>query len=299
MLDGEVPPEVGEVPSITEVVELDLAEKVDIVNPEPVKEVEVTEPENPEDTLSVQEPPTPEFIPESSNDVREVLVHAEPVVARPLAQEHVEEAPVVTPVEDVIPDVVSEKLAVEVSHGVDEPTNEEPILGEVPPVGPESAAKPQETEVVNPPAPSEEAVVEPEPTVLIPDAPQEEAKQVDRPWTPSYSVSAQGGGLDNTAPADEEVVEPAVVPEPPVEEPTTPVVETETLADVRTLGALFLPGLTGFLFRSPLSPNQRPPPTTLKSPLHGRPPIPQTSRVPVLALSLKPFSRTIPSQSQL
>ena len=303
MLDEGVPSQVEAIFSATE-----------DADPEPVKEVEVTEHNNPEDTLLVEPLSAPELALESPKDVKEVLVDAEPVVARPIPTlaipEHVElvveEAPIVNLVEDVIPNTVSEeKPTVEakvpvtqpeeveepgpivaesaekrepspgqeipapiVSELAVEPTNEEPVLSvpesdippaepaieQVPPMEPESAAEPQETEGVNPPAPSEfeeEVSVDPveqehvplvisepveaEKDVLISDPLQEEARQVERPWTPSYSVSSQGGGLDDIVSTDEVAAEPTVVPELPVEELVAPAPGSVIPAEVRVL----------------------------------------------------------------
>jgi len=129
----------------------------------------------------------------------------------------------------------------------------EPALGEVPPVESESVGEPQESEPAQPSVSFEAkpsvGEVEPEeapPAIPDPaeaaqdipasDVPQEETEQIKSSWTPSYSVSSQGGGLDTAPPADEEVVEPMPVPEPPVEESVTesaPVPETATPAEVR------------------------------------------------------------------
>ena len=294
-----MPPDVEEViPSATEAVEPDPTDKVDTLE---LKPAEVTEPENAQDTLPIEEPPSPKHVSELRNDSIEILVDAEPVVARPLpifvvpedVKPIVEEAPAVNPVEDVVPHLVSEqKFTAEaevptmqpeeveepasslgvveqevptpvVPEPVVEPANQLPAFdvpepyvsapeltsGEVPPAEPESLAESREIEAVDPPGPSEEeaavgtfepeqvpsAIPEPvevEKDALISDAPQEGAEQVDRPLTPSYSVSSQGGGLDRTAFTDGEVAEAVVVPEPPVEEPDAPTPEIVTPAEV-------------------------------------------------------------------
>ena len=126
-------------------------------------------------------------------------------------------------------------------------------LGEVPPVESEPVGESQESEPAQPPVsfeakpsvgevePEEVPSVIPDPTEVaqdIPasDIPQEETEQVESSWTPSYSVSSQGGGLDAAPPADEEVVEPTPAPEPPVKESATEsasVPETANPAEVR------------------------------------------------------------------
>ena len=272
------------------------------VVPEPTAEVEVTEPENLE-TLLIEESPAPEPVPEPSNEVKEVPVDVEPVVATPLptfdVPEHIvepvvaeEETPTVDSVEGITPEVVAEETStVDEPEGpnpklqevveepapvvaapaedseppsevteqevpvpvASEPTVEpaaeeesasdpfeadilapEPTLSEVPPVESESASGPQEPEVVRPPVQSEEkpstdeveleeaSLVISEPVEVSQDAPtsdvpREETKPVEGPWTPSYSVSSQGGGLDTAQPADEETVESTTAPEPLVE----------------------------------------------------------------------------------
>ncbi|KAF9791018.1 hypothetical protein BJ322DRAFT_421677 [Thelephora terrestris] len=120
----------------------------------------------------------------------------------------------------------------------------EPTQEEVPPVESEAVLASQKTEAVGLPVPSEELAVdevepddvspafsepaEAEEEVPTPDVSQEETKSLERPWTPSYSVSSLGGGLDKVAPADEEVSEPTIVPEPPLEEPAPPAPEIIT-----------------------------------------------------------------------
>lgn len=274
LLDDDVLPEVQDAPAAAEVPE-----------PEPVKEVEVTEPENAQETLPVDEPSVQEPVLEPSNDVKEVPVEAEPVVARPLTvlavpeplvELVVEEAQVVDSVDEAeVPVPLAEETEgpgpiVAESAEEPEPSPEdaapEPTVEletavtevlDVPaePVEPELAAEFQKIEAADLPVPSEQlaldnaeleevtpAISEPietEPEAPISDVPQEETKSVERPWTPSYSVSSQGGGLDKIAPADEEVSGPTIVPEPPVEEPVAPVPETVTPTEVCTLGVLF------------------------------------------------------------
>jgi hypothetical protein len=121
----------------------------------------------------------------------------------------------------------------------------EPALEEVPPVESELVIEPQEPDTVPPPVPSEgkpstdeaepEEAIEAAQDVPTSDVPQEETKQVEGPWTPSYSVSSQGG-LDAAPPADEDV-ESTIAPEPPVEEPvaeSAPVPEVATPDEVCT-----------------------------------------------------------------
>lgn len=298
--DEEATPVVEDVPPTTEAADPDPVERVDIVEPEPVKEVEVTEPENPEETHIDDEPPAP------SNDVREVPVDAEPVIARPLSvvpisedvvESVAEETPVVVDsVEETAPDVVSEEnpafeeeealapqtkeveepvtvvvasveetipvvaepveesepssyvneqkdaapavseRAVEESTPQPDVSATEPTPEKVSPVEPQSTVESRETEVINQPAPSEEPVVdEAEQEASIPDVPQEEVKPLERPWTPSYSVSSQGGGLDNIVPTGEEASEPTIAPEPPAEEPVVSTPEVEAPAEETTV----------------------------------------------------------------
>lgn len=233
-----------------------------------------------EDSLPVEEQPALDLVLESSNDVREVLVDANPVVARPLptlaaleyVESVVEEAPVVNP---VILDIVPEEVPAAQPEEVEEPkspgvvqqepaverTNEESAsdvpesivisaeltLRQVPPVDPELVTVTQEVEaVVDEVEPQQVPLVISEPVeveydVQVPDALQEEAKQVDRPWTPSYSVSSQGGGSDNVVAADEGNAEPSIVPEPPVEEPAAPAYVTTIPAEVCVLDVSFPP----------------------------------------------------------
>ena len=182
-------------------------------------------------------------------DDLEVLKAGEPalVVATPVEEpepspEVVEQAVFAVP-EPTVEPTAEEKLA----PGVLEPEvpAPEPVLEEVPPVEFELVIEPQEPDVVPPPVPSEEKAsigeAEPEEAVEagqdVPtsDVPQEETKQVEGPWTPSYSVSSQGG-LDAAPPADEDV-ESTIAPEPPVEEPVAesgPVPEVAAPDEVRT-----------------------------------------------------------------
>ena len=292
LLDDDVLPEVQDAPAAAEVPE-----------PEPVKEVEVTEPENTQETLPVDEPSVQEPVLEPSNDVKEVPVEAEPVVAipltvlavpEPLVELVVEEAQVVDSVgeaevpapqgeevKEPVPVVAESAEEPEpfVEDAASEPTAEletvvtdvpaEPVVREAPPVEPESVAEPQETEVADLPVPSEEPAVddveleevtpaisepvEAEPEAPISDVPREETKSVERPWTPSYSVSSQGGGLDKVAPADEEVSEPTIVPEPPVEESAAPAPEIATPTEVCALGVLFSSfGIDQFAVQEPV-----------------------------------------------
>jgi hypothetical protein len=185
----------------------------------------------------------------------------EPEVSAPEPQEKVEGlAPVVAaPVEESSPEVIGQEVpAPAVSEPTVEPAaEEEPTASVLKPEVP--TPEPQEPKVVPPPVSSEKKLSTDEPApeeaspaisepvdaaenVSTPDVPQEETKQVERPWTPSYSVSSQGGGLDTAPPADEEVDEPPTPPEPPVEEPAaepTPTPEIVTPAEVRTFNISF------------------------------------------------------------
>ena len=132
-----------------------------------------------------------------------------------------------------------------------------PALADIPLVESESVTEPQESEDI-PPAVSSERFstdeAEPEETVptasesveVLQDAlTQERSKEIERsqsPWTPPYSVSSQGGGLDSAAPADEEVVEPTSASEPTMEEPAAESTLTPEIVDsieVRDLDAPF------------------------------------------------------------
>jgi len=304
LLDEEVTPRVTGVPSTTDAAYLGPVEGVDAVVAEPIEEVEVTKPENPEGTLPVEESPATELVPEPSKEVKEVAMDTEPVIATPLSNfavpEHMvdqvvtEGAPAVNFVEDATPDIVTEeKSAVEepapvVAAPVEEPESSPEVLAHVSEPTAEPAAEgetasdvfnlnvpalePQETEAVYPPVPPEEepSIDEAEPEVTTPsisepveaaqdvatsDVPQEETKQVERPWTRSYSVSSQGGVWDSTVPADEEVVEPTTAPEPPVDKPATeptPRLESVTPAEVRAFSISFPSRkIDQLFFRSP------------------------------------------------
>ena len=285
MLDEEVPPEVEDTPAS---------------EPDPAAvDQEVAEREDFEETLPAGGP---------SNEVTEVLVDAEPVVARPLPtlattnqilEPGVKEAPVVG-LGNVAPGVITEEkpvvdevkepvppLEVEepapvvtepvanpkpesevvkqevppptitepaVEPAIEEPVSHvpEPTSAEDPPAEPDSVEEfqepvsgssvPYEKELVVdelegvPPAISEP--VEAKRDLPIPDVPEEETKQAGRPWTPSYSVSSQGGGLDSAVPAEEEALEPNVATETPVE-PAACEPETVTLVEVCILRASF------------------------------------------------------------
>jgi hypothetical protein len=86
-----------------------------------------------------------------------------------------------------------------------------------------------------PPAISEP--VEAKHDVPIPAIPQEETKQAERPWTPSYSVSSQGGGLDSAVPT-EEALGQNIATETPVE-PAASEPEPVTVVEVCTFRPLF------------------------------------------------------------
>ena len=153
-------------------------------------------------TLDEPEPPVPEVAEQEDP----VLTASEPII-KPAA----EEGSTSDPLEPDLP-----------APG--------PVLGEAPPAKPEPVSEPQESETLHPLAPLEEELSSeetpptiPEPVEVVQDAPtsdilQEETKQVESSWTPSYSVSTQGGGLDVAPSADEEVIEPTPAPETPVEE---------------------------------------------------------------------------------
>ena len=260
--------------------------KFDTIEAGPVKEVEVTESESPEETLPVKSP-APGPVSEPSSKVKEVVIDAEPVVAEeqptvdelevpiPGPQEKVEEpAPVVAvPVEEPRPLTdATEREVSPVPEPTPEPTLElasedptlgvlkseipepEPALGGISLVESESVTKLREHDVAHPatspeenPSTDEAGQEEATPTILEPieaaqdvptsDVPQEESEigHSQSSWTPSYSVSSQGGGLDDAAPVDEEVVEPTTAPEPPVEETvagSAPVPEIVTSAEV-------------------------------------------------------------------
>ena len=290
MLDGKVVSKAEDVPSTTEAAE-----------PEPA-EFQVTELKTPEETPLVAESPTP---------VKEVPVDAEPVIATPLifdVPEHAvepvvtEEAPAVDSIESVdkpeppAPEVAEQEDPVPaVSGPIVGPAAEEgfvpdPLRPDVP--APEPVSEPQESETVHLSVLSEKPSLEetpptiPEPVEAVqdipaPDVPQEETKQVEGSWTPSYSVSSQGGGLDTAPPADEEIVEPTPAPEPPVEESatefeSTPAPKIVTSAEVCAF-MFHLPHgkLTSFLFRNLLFPNRRRLPLSM-------------SKVPAPVSSLRP-----------
>ena len=187
----------------------------------------------------------------------------------PEPQEKVEEpAPVVaTPVEELesSPDVAEPEVPVTPAP---EPTVEDdsaPIvlepglptpelaLGDIPLVESEPVTEPQESEDIPPAVSSERfSVDEAEPEETAPavsevaqDAlAQEISKEIERsqsPWTPSYSVSSQGGGLDSAAPADEEAVEPTSASEPTMEEPAAESTPTPEIVDSIEVCALNVP----------------------------------------------------------
>ena len=241
---GDVPPGVEAVHSATVAAE-----------PEPTKEVEVTEAPAVDSVDGV----TPDAASEEKPTV------GEPEVPVPVPQE-VEEPPLVEELPGVteqevpapaVPEPAVEPAAEEPASGVPEPElpNSERAFGDVPPVEPESVTEPQEPGAVPPviyseekPSPDEAEPEEVTPAISEPveatqdvptsDVPQEESNEIEHsqsPWRPSYSVSFQGGGLDNVALADEEAVESTTVPEPPVEEPITesaPVPEIVTPVEV-------------------------------------------------------------------
>ena len=121
--------------------------------------------------------------------------------------------------------------------------------GAVPPVVSSEEPSPDEAELQEATPAISKPIQAPQ-EVPTSDVPQEESNKVERsqsPWTPSYSVSSQGGGLDDLAPADEEAVEPA---EEQITE-STPAPEIVTPAEVRAFDTLFLSSkIDQLLFRS-------------------------------------------------
>lgn len=214
---------------------------------------------------------------ESSEPTPEVTEQEVPAFAvfGPTVEPAAEEGPVSDPLE---PDVLAPELA----------------LGEAPPVESESVEELQEFEAAQPPASEEKPSVdevEPEeapPAIFdpvnaaqdspVPDVLQEETKQAESFWAPSYSVNFQGGSLDITLPADEEV-ESIPAPELPVEESVVefaPAPEIVTPAEVRASNVppYLREKLTSFPSRSMLLSSQRLPPTVFRNLLRGRHPIP-------------------------
>ena len=201
--------------------ETPIVDELEVSTPEPQEKIE-------ESTFVVAAPAeSPEPAPEVTE--QEVPVFA---VFEPTVEPAAEEGPVSDPLE---PDVLAS----------------EPALGEAPPVESESVEEPQEFEAAQPPVSEEKPSideVEPEEAppatfdpvdaaqdIPAPDVPQEETKQVESFWAPSYSVNFQGGSLDTTLPADEEV-QSIPAPEPPVEESVAefaPAPEIVTPAEVR------------------------------------------------------------------
>ena len=189
--------------------------------------------------------------PEPQEKVEEpVPVVAVPVEESESSSDVAEPEVSVTPAPE--PTVEDDSAPVVLEPGLPTP---EPALGDIPLVESESVTEPQEPEAI-PPAVSSERFstdeAEPEETVptasesveVLQDAlTQERSKEIERsqsPWTPSYSVSSQGGGLDSAAPADEEAVEPTSASEPTMEEPVAESVPTPEIVDsieVRDLDA--------------------------------------------------------------
>ena len=265
---------------------LDVPETGDVESV-PVEGAQVVEPGNLEESLLIEGSPAPEPVLEPSNEVRELPLEADPVIATPLTlavPEHlmepvvIQEAPAVNSVVDVAPDVVAaegsgppaeepdQEVLISATPG---PTVEpiatkgstsNPLELDVPAPEPsiesESARERQESEADRPPTLSEEnpstdetelndaspaisGSVETARDAPTSDVPQEQTSQTERSWTPSYSVSSQGGGLDTSQTANEEVVEPTPAPESPAEELVTepaPASETVTSVEVCTLG---------------------------------------------------------------
>jgi len=257
------------------------------VEPKSVKEVEVTEEAPAVDSVwgitpdvATEEKPTvgePEVpVPEPRKEVEEHAPAEEPGPS-PEITEHELPAPAAS--EPTVEPVTEE----EPTSGVSEPElpTHELAVGDVPLAESESVIEPQETGAVPPPVPSEEkssavetkleeatpVISEPaEASLDVPtsDIPQQGSNEVERPrspWTPSYSVSSQGGGLDNLAPADEEVIGSTTAPELPVEEQaaeSAPMPEIVNTAEVRTINCLARsPKIDRFSSRSHPLPNQR------------------------------------------
>jgi len=268
----EVLPKVEDFPSTTGAAESEPAEQVEVTGPENpllLESESVTEPSN---GVVDAEPviATPLSTPSVTEDVVEPIAVEEVLVVDPVedvtpdvvAEEKLAvdepEVPVLEPQEVVEESVPAAPAPVEESEPSPEVTRQEvpvPVVSD-PIVEPEvPAPESREAETVPPAVPPEEeglsvggagpeeatpAISEPVEAaqdVTNPDLPPEETKQVERPWTPSYSVSSQGGGLDDGAPADEEAAEPTA-PEPLVEEPAAesvpaPAPEIVTPAEVR------------------------------------------------------------------
>ena len=147
-----------------------------------------------------------------------------PVVAEPAK----EPEPSIGVVEQEVPAPTLSEPAVEPANELpafDVPKSDvsaaEPTLGEVPPVGLESETEPQETEISDPYEADKDLVTR---NALA------ELKEAIHPWTPSYSISSQGGGLDDAALAEE-----GVAPELPAEEPAAPASEIMIPAEVCAL----------------------------------------------------------------
>ena len=257
---GEVPPEAEVVHSATRAAE-----------PEPAKEVEVTEVAPAavaEEKPIVDEPEVP--VPEPQREVEEPAL-VEESVSSPGVTEHEVPAPAVP---EPIVEPTAEKQPAPGVPELEHPAPES-ASGDVPPVEPGSVTEPQEREVVPPAALPEEGhstdeadPANPEPNEAVQEVPtsdvaQEEPGDIDpsrSPWTPSYSVSSQGGGLDGAAPEDEGAVESVTAPEPPAEEPAAespPVPEVVTPVEVRASNVSFLSHrIDRFSFRNLSLPNQ-------------------------------------------
>lgn len=186
-----------------------------------IEEPEVTEPENPGETLPVRESLATESVPEPSNEVKEVPVDVEPVIATPLSNfavpEHVvesvvtEEAPAIDPVEDVTPDIVTEE-----KPAVDKP--------EAP------APEPREN------------VEEPASVVAAPVEEPEPSPEVTEQEVPAHAVSEPTAGPateEETASGVFELDVPVPEPQEPEAEPelATPAIfeSVEAAQDVPTL----------------------------------------------------------------
>ena len=225
-------------PLLTEYQEstLDVPETGDVESV-PVEGSHVVEPVNLEESLLMEGSPAPEPVLEPSNEVRELPLGADPVIATPLTlavPEHLmepvamQEAPAVNSVVDVAPDVVAAEGS--------EPPAKEPEADQPPALSENPST--DETELKDA-SPAISGTVETARDAPTSDVPQEQTSQIERSWTPSYSVSSQGGGLDTSQTANEEVVEPTPAPESPAEELATepaPASETVTSVEVCTLG---------------------------------------------------------------
>ena len=323
MLEEGIPHEAEDVRSTTEVADPGPTERGDVVEPEPVEEVEVTE-----ESLPGDDPPAQVLVSQSLNSVREIPVDVEPVIARPLPILELT-AEGTHSVEEVTADIVPtapgsaeelkpsheaiereivafasseppvEPVAENSASVVPEPYALAPNLTseEVPALEPGLVTGSQKVEVVTPALPQEHTADETQPEEVPPvvsehiEAEQvsgalQEPEHVERPWTPSYSVSSQGGGLDNVASTEEDTI----APEPPVEVAATPPPEIVASAEVRTPRVCFHhAGLTILLPRSLMLFNQRSLLVIFRKLPHGHSHIPLPPKAPALVSNLKQF----------